>query len=77
MFTRWPEFFQNDFNRFSMPRLVTLGAFIISSGVLIWKPTEANFAFFLTAWVLNYLGGKGLDKLNGGKHVDNSNRTGE
>lgn len=69
---RWQEFFQNDFNRFSMPRLVTLGAFVISSAVLIWIPTEVNFGAYLTAWVINYIGGKAIDKL-GGNNVATSN----
>lgn len=73
---RWLEFFQNDLNRFSMPRLITLLAFLVSSGVLIWKPTEVNFGAYLGAWVINYIGGKWLDKLNGGNNAATVSGTG-
>lgn len=58
---KWQQFLQDSHNIFSMTRLIAIGAFIISSGVLIYKPTEANFAIYCTMWVANFLGSKFME----------------
>lgn len=57
----WLEFFQGDNGRLSMTRLTCFMAFFPASYLLITKGTENMLLYYLSAFVLGYIGGKGFD----------------
>ena len=73
---RWVEFFEGEGNRLSMTRLLCFLAFWPASYVFLHNPSEGMAWAYLGTFVGGYAAGKWADKM-GGKHVDNSNRTGE
>lgn len=61
MLTRCVEFFEGDMGRLSMTRLLCFLSFFPASWVLIQSPTENMLGFYLGAFVIGYVGGKGAD----------------
>jgi hypothetical protein len=70
MFGRWIEFFEDDSKRLSMTRLLCFLSFFPASYVLLKSPTEGMLGWYLGAYVLGYVGGKGADVLIKGRNHD-------
>jgi hypothetical protein len=67
--TRWIEFFEGDGNRLSMARLTMFASFFPSSYVVVATKSETIFGWFVSAYVLGYVGGKGADILKGKRNA--------
>lgn len=69
------EFFESDDARLSMTRLLCFLSFWPASWVIVVKGNEAMLGWYLSAYVLGYVGGKISDQLGKPKaqpvHVDN------
>lgn len=59
--SRWAEFFEGDGNRLSMTRLLAFMAWFPASIILIWKPDDTNFSWYVSAFVIQLIGGKTAD----------------
>lgn len=70
MLKRLIEFFENDNKRLSMTRLLCFLSFIPASYVLLKAPSEGMIGWYLGAYVLGYVGGKGADVFMKGKTND-------
>ena len=62
------EFFKNNLGQKSMSRLLPFMAFPFATGVLLWLHTEGALMSYLSAYVLNYIGGKCADAYSGKKN---------
>lgn len=71
MANRWIEFFEGEKNRLSMSRLMMFLSFFPATYVVIKDAGEATLGWFVSAYVLGFVGGKGMDAL-GGKNANNS-----
>lgn len=60
---RWIEFFEGDNERLSMTRLTCFLAFFPSTYLLVIHGTENMLLYYLGAFVLGYVGGKGFDAM--------------
>lgn len=60
---RWIEFFEGDGGRLSMTRLTCFMAFFPATYLLIIAGTENMLLYFLGAFVVGYVGGKGFDAM--------------
>lgn len=73
--SRLMEFFEGDEGRMSMTRLLCFMSFWPASWVIVVKGNEAMLGWYLSAYVLGYVGGKFSDMLGKPKlapvHVDN------
>ena len=58
---RWIEFFEGDNGRLSMTRLTVFLSLFPSSWVVIITQSEDALGWYLGAYVLGYVGGKGAD----------------
>lgn len=58
---RWMEFFESDNGRLSMTRLMVFLSFFPASIVVLYDRSDATLAWYLGAYVLGYVGGKGAD----------------
>lgn len=65
---RLMEFFESDDKRLSMTRLTVFLSFFPSSYVLISTKSETALGWYLGAYVLGYVGGKGADIFMGNKN---------
>jgi hypothetical protein len=74
MESRYIEFFYGDNNLLSMSRLLMFMAFFPSTYVVVATKDVDALGWFLGAYVLGYVGGKGVDAIGrkGVKDVDNS-----
>jgi hypothetical protein len=67
-FGRLWEFFEDDSTRLSMSRLTVFGAFWVASYIVILNAKSATIgdllSWYLSAFVLGYLGGKGFDMMS-------------
>lgn len=61
---RWLEFFEGDGNLLSMTRLLCLLSFFPATYELIIINSDTALGYYLGAYVLGYLGGKGMERLN-------------
>ncbi len=72
---RLPQFFEDDVGRYSMTRLLCFLSFWPASYVIVVKGNEAMLGWYLSAYVLGYVGGKVSEQLGKPKsapiHVDN------
>lgn len=69
---RLAEFFEAEDGRLSMTRLLCFLSFFPASVVVLRDGTENTLAWYLGAFVLGYVGGKGADILahrKGGSNV--------
>ncbi len=57
------EFFEDDQSRLSMTRLLCFLSFWPASWVIVVKGNEAMLGWYLSAYVLGYVGGKVSDML--------------
>jgi len=58
----WSEFFQDEYGRLSMSRLLMFGSFIVTSAIMLIVPmNEGYFSMYLGAYAGTYLIGKGID----------------
>jgi hypothetical protein len=62
--SRWPEFFEGDKNRFSMSRLLCFISIFPASYVVITTKDAVIFGWYVSAYVVGFVGGKGADALN-------------
>lgn len=60
---RWIEFFEGENGRLSMTRLTCFSAFFPSTYLLIVSGTEMMMLYYLGAFVLGYIGGKGFEAM--------------
>ena len=60
---RWIEFFEGDNQRLSMTRLLCFLSFFPSSWVVLITRSENALGWYLGAYVIGYIGGKGFDAL--------------
>lgn len=60
-FCRLTEFFEGANNRLSMTRLLCFLSFFPATCVVLKNPTEGMLGWYLGAFVLGYVGGKGCD----------------
>jgi hypothetical protein len=67
---RLVEFFEGDSGRLSMTRLLCFLSFIPASYVILKEPSEGMLGWYLGAYVLGYVGGKGADVLMKGRNHD-------
>lgn len=58
---RWIEFFEDDNSRLSITRLSTFLAFFPASWIVIKLCTEMALGIYISAFVVQYGGGKALD----------------
>lgn len=58
---RWGEFFEGDDTRMSMPRLLSFLSFWPATVVLVITKTDNALLYYLGAYVVGYVGGKGVD----------------
>lgn len=65
------QFFEDDHGRLSMTRLMIFLSFWPASWVVIEDKGEATLGWYLSAYVLGYLGGKGADAIMGSKKLEN------
>ncbi len=63
MTMRWVEFFEGDDYRLSMTRLLCFMSFFPASWVVMTKGNEGILGWYLSAYVLGYVGGKCADVL--------------
>lgn len=63
MCNRWPEFFEGENARFSMTRLLCFISIFPASYVVIITKSSDALGWYLGAYVLGYLGGKGTDAM--------------
>jgi hypothetical protein len=63
MFKRWEEFFEDNDRRFSMSRLLCFLSFFPATYIVLATSNEATLSWYLGAYVLGYVGGKGVDIL--------------
>lgn len=70
MLARLVEFFEGDSGRLSMTRLLCFLSFIPASYVILKEPSEGMLGWYLGAYVLGYVGGKGADVLMKGRNHD-------
>lgn len=61
--TRLVEFFEGEERRLSMTRLLCFMSFFPATVVVLRDGTEATLSWYLGAFVLGYIGGKGADVL--------------
>lgn len=61
LISRFAEFFEADNQRLSMTRLLCFLAWPPATFVLVMNPTEGLMGWYLGAFVLGYVGGKGMD----------------
>ncbi len=66
---RWIEFFEGEDSRLSMTRLTVFMAFFPASYVVIMTLSPDALGWYLGAFVLGYVGGKGADMMGRGKNV--------
>jgi hypothetical protein len=64
---RWLEFFEGENNLLSMTRLLCFLSFFPSTMVVLWTMSENALGWYLGAYVLGYVGGKGCDALGRNK----------
>lgn len=69
---RLVEFFEGGSGRLSMTRLLCFLSFVPASWVLFNNPTEGMLGWYLGAFVMGYVGGKGADVLMRAKENDRS-----
>lgn len=60
---RWREFFESDDGRGSMTRLLCFMSFLPASIVVVWEHSAETLGWYLSAYVLGYVGGKFSDML--------------
>ena len=58
---RLSEFFEDDGGRLSMTRLLCFLSFWPSTVIALRDGTEATLSWYLGAFVIGYIGGKGAD----------------
>jgi len=63
MITRYIEFFEGDNGRLSMTRLLCFLSFFPASYVVIADLSDSTLGWYLGAYVLGYVGGKGFDAI--------------
>lgn len=63
--SRWIELLQGDDGQLSMSRLLTFLSFFPTTYILCTNPSENMLLYYLGAFVVNYLGGKGADAWRG------------
>lgn len=68
---RWHEFFEGPLGRLSMSRLLCFLAFWPSSVVVLLDRSAETLGYFVGAFVIGYVGGKGADALSSRKGQDN------
>jgi hypothetical protein len=68
------QFFEGDNGRLSMARLTMFAAFFPASYVMVTHPSEGMMGWYVGGFVLGYVGGKGMDVMKGGTHVDDTAR---
>ncbi len=71
---RLVEFFEGDDGRLSMTRLLCFLSFFPATVILLRDGTADTLSWYLGAFVLGYVGGKGADvmmALKGSGNVDN------
>ena len=61
--SRWSQFFEADDGRLSMSRLLCFMSFFPSSTVVMTTRTDTALLYYISGYVLGYIGGKGLDAL--------------
>lgn len=61
--SRWIEFFEGEEKRLSMTRLLCFMSFWPASWVIVVKGNEIMLGWYLSAYVLGYVGGKFSDML--------------
>lgn len=61
--SRWIEFFESDEGRLSMTRLLCFLSFFPATWVVVTIPSESILGWYLSAYVLGYVGGKITDKI--------------
>lgn len=66
---RFGEFFQNDEGRYSMTRLLCFLSFFPASYILIKTRDAEIFGWYLSAYVISYVGGKVSDIIKAPKTV--------
>jgi hypothetical protein len=69
MTKRWVEFFEGENNRLSMMRLTVFGSFFPASYVVVATKNETIFGWFVSVYVLGYVGGKGADVIGRAKNA--------
>jgi hypothetical protein len=62
-FMRWVEFFEGDNRRLSMTRLLCFLSFAPASYVVVTTRSDSVLGWYLSAYVLGYVGGKVSDML--------------
>lgn len=67
MIHRLHEFFESDEGQLSMSRLLCFMSFFPASYVFVIRQTDDMMLYFLGAFVLGYIGGKGADVYAGRK----------
>jgi hypothetical protein len=67
---RFVEFFEGEHRLLSMTRLVLFMSFFPASYVIVKYPSSETLSWYLSAYVLGYVGGKGADVLTQRKKDD-------
>lgn len=60
---RWLEFFEGERNRLSMTRLTVFMSFFPATYVVVVTKDPDALGWYLGAYVLGYVGGKGADMI--------------
>ncbi len=63
MFSRYIEYFEGDNGRLSMTRLLCFMSFFPATWVVVQDGSENTLGWYLGAYVLGYVGGKGFDAM--------------
>lgn len=61
------EFFQGEQGYLSMGRLLAFLSFLPATFVVVVKPEAETLGWYVSAYVLGYVGGKGVDILKSNK----------
>jgi hypothetical protein len=75
--SRWIEVLEGDRNRLSMSRLLCFISIFPASYVLVVTQDSIIFGWYVSAYVVGFVGGKGADALNTlarGKNVVGNNK---
>lgn len=67
---RWVQFLEGAGNRLSMTRLLMFLAFWPATYVVVIEPDSETLGWYLGAFVLGYVGGKGADAFMGNKELE-------
>lgn len=70
--SRWIELFEGSGRLLSMMRLTVFLSFWPASYVLITHPTENMLLYYLGAYVIGFIGGKGVDTVVANKQLEAS-----